>query len=59
MKFSVTANTAVFVNGKIKTVKAGEIDTTDKDLIEALEGAKGVEKLESKPKQKIKSKQTD
>lgn len=52
MKFSVTANTAVFVNGKIKTVEAGEIETTDKDFINALEGAKGVTKAQSKAKSK-------
>lgn len=52
MKFIVTADTAVFVNGKIKTVKAGEIDTTDKDFIRSLEGAKGVTKAQAKSKSK-------
>lgn len=52
MKFDVTANTAVFVNGKIKTVPAGEFETTDKDFIKALEGAKGVTKAQSKAKSK-------
>lgn len=48
MKFNVTADKMLFVDGKIKSVKAGEIDTTDKGLIAALEGAKGVEKQAAK-----------
>lgn len=52
MRFSVTAQTAVFVNGKIKTVSAGELETTDKDFIQALEKAKGVNKLTPKAKPK-------
>jgi|AntDeeMetagen681_2_1112603.scaffolds.fasta_scaffold14902_2 hypothetical protein len=55
MKFSVTADTALLIDGKIKSVEAGEIDTTDKDLIAALSGAKGVNKLD-KPQAKVKSK---
>jgi len=54
MKFDVTADTMLFVDGKMKSVKAGEIDTTDKGLIVALEGAKGVSKLQPKPKPKAK-----
>lgn len=52
MKFDVKADTAVFVDGKIKTVTAGEFETTDKGLIEALSKAKGVVKITPKAKPK-------
>lgn len=52
MKFSVTAEKMILIDGKVKIIKAGEIETTDKDLIEALEGAKGVTKAQSKSKSK-------
>lgn len=57
MKFHVTAKIMLLVDGKIKSIKAGEIDTADKTLIEALEGAKGVSKVQLKAK--AKSKQAD
>lgn len=48
MKFNVKADKMLFVNGKIKSIKAGEVDTTDKGLIAALDGAKDVEKATPK-----------
>ena len=57
MKFHVAANTAFFINGKLKSVVAGEIETTDEGLIKCLENAKGVTKIEVKAK--AKSKQVD
>ena len=44
MKFNVKADTMVIFNGKIKTIKAGEFETADKELCSLLENVKGVEK---------------
>lgn len=52
MKFLVTANTAFFIRGRLKEVEAGEVDTTDEDLIKCLENAKGVSKIQAKKKSK-------
>jgi len=41
MVFSVAADKMVIVDGKIVTFKAGEFETTDKDLIGKLEKIKG------------------
>jgi hypothetical protein len=51
MKFNVKADKMLFVDGKIKSIEAGELTTTDEALITALEGAKDVEKVQRKKKQ--------
>lgn len=46
MKFTVTAEKNVMVNGKIVTFKAGEVTVTDDDTCKALMGCKGVKQVE-------------
>ena len=50
MKFDLTANKMLIVNGDIVSIEAGEFETTDKALIEALKGAKDVKESKAKPK---------
>lgn len=47
MKFAVTAEKNVMVNGKIVTFKAGEITVTDDDTCKALLGCKGVKQIKA------------
>lgn len=44
MKFELKAEKNVIINGKMITFKAGKIETTDKEVIEALGKCKGVKK---------------
>ena len=48
MKFDVTADKMVMIDGKIITIKAGKLDTTDKALIAALGTCKGVSQAKRK-----------
>lgn len=49
-KFKLSTDKTVFVRGGLKSLKAGEVDTDDKELIEALSKAKGVEEVKAKSK---------
>lgn len=42
MEYSVAADKMVIIDGKIMTFKAGKFETTDKDLIKALETVNGI-----------------
>lgn len=51
MKFDIKKGGVIIHAGKrLVTVPEGEYDTTDKDVVKALEGAKGVKKKGSAPK---------
>lgn len=54
-KFNLSSDKQLFVAGGIKSLKAGEVETEDKALIEALQKATDVEEVKtrsaSKPKQ--------
>ena len=52
IKAGVVGTPTFFINGKLKNVEAGEIETTDEDLIKRLENAKGVSKIQAKKKSK-------
>ena len=53
-KFKLSSDKQLFVAGGIVSLKAGEVETDDKQLIAALSKAKGVEEVKAKspPKQK-------
>jgi hypothetical protein len=57
-KFNLSTDKQLFVRGGLVSLKAGEVDTDDKDLIKALEGAIGVEPL-APVKQKLKGGQAE
>jgi hypothetical protein len=45
MRFLVTAEKLVFINGKINTIKAGEFETTDREMIAYLKKCGHAKKL--------------
>lgn len=50
MVFTLLRDKNVIINGKVITFKAGEIDTTNKDEVDALSKCKGVTKSKGKSK---------
>ena len=53
-KFNLSSDKQLFVAGGIKSLKAGEVETEDKALIEALQNAVGVEEVKGKAPSKSK-----
>ena len=52
MKFQVAAEKLVMIDGKIITLRAGKLETTDKAFIERLSKCKGVKQLPKKSAKK-------
>lgn len=52
MVFNVTAEKMVMIDGKIVTIKAGKLETTDKLVIDALSNCKGVTQEQKKSAKK-------
>ena len=52
MKFNLTADKMVMVNGKIITIKAGNFESTDKATCEALQAVKCATQVKVKKQRK-------
>ena len=54
-KFNLSSDKLLFVSGGIKSLKAGEVETDDKELIAALQKARDVEEVKAKSTPKAKA----
>ena len=50
MKFDVTDEKMVMIDGKIITIKAGKFETTDKAICETLQKVKGFKQVKQRKK---------